>query len=905
MRRASALPLLLVLSLVLPPALAGAVATAGTAATAGVSPERPSAGALPGFAAVRAQVRSSETLLLDRHGTVLHRLRTDFRVRRGAWVALADVSPVFVQMMLRSEDRRFFEHGGVDWWAVPAAAWSNLWHEQVRGASTLSMQLAALLDPSLQRRGGARSFLQKMHQARAARQLEADWRKDQILEAWLNLVPFRGELVGVDAMARTLLGKTAAGLDAQESALAAAMVRAPNAAPARVAARACELLQAWRQTQLLWAPPSLGEADGADGMRSDARGDGTHDGKDSRKGSEKGGDKDREKDWKKDQEKSREKDQEKSQEKDQMNAGTGGRRDGVAVSPCLSLQVLAGMTLHRHDWSAGEGMAPHLAARLVREDPQGVACGQISSTLDAGLQALAIQTLQTQLRELRHRQVEDGAVVVLDNASGDILVWVGSSGTLSQAAEVDGVTARRQPGSTLKPFLYGQALAERRLTAASLLDDAPAQLSTASGLYIPQNHDHHYRGWVSVRTALASSLNIPAVRTLVMVTPDAFHAQLQRLGFSFPESGGFYGYSLALGSAEVSLLQLTNAFRALANGGRWCPVQGRKRERETLSPEPRCHQALDAGAAFIVADMLSDRHARIPSFGTDSILNTPFWSAVKTGTSKDMRDNWAIGFSRHHTVGVWVGNASGAPMHDVVGTSGAAPVWATLMRELNHRRPGRPPRAPAGLIRQRVQFVAPAGRRLGVGVQGPNGRGAASEMSETSDTTEASETPETPETAETAGTSESFEAPEAPRMEWFLPGTAPVVAEADAGSRRAAGLGEAVSGETLRTARILTPSEGTIIALDPDIPPAHQRVWLRAAVPDDVVGDVAGAPARSRAGLRWTLDGKMLGEGARLSWFPLPGRHTLRLLDDAGRVLDVRHIEVRVAWLGSGPEDGR
>jgi penicillin-binding protein 1C len=151
--------------------------------------------------------------------------------------------------------------------------------------------------------------------------------------------------------------------------------------------------------------------------------------------------------------------------------------------------------------------------------------------------------------------VEDGAVVVLDNASGEVLAWVGSSGELSRAAEVDGVLAPRQPGSTLKPFLYAQAHCRARLTAASLLDDAPTQIPTAGGLYIPQNYDRQFKGWVSVRTALGASLNVPAVRTLVMVSPDAFAQPIGAVGLPLRESGDYYGYSLALGSAEVPLLR--------------------------------------------------------------------------------------------------------------------------------------------------------------------------------------------------------------------------------------------------------------------------------------------------------------------------------------------------------------
>lgn len=838
--------------------LLGLGMASAAAVSVGAEPDR----TLPDFETVRSSFRSSETLLLDRHGEVLHRLRTDFQVRRGAWVALGDTSPALRMALLLSEDRRFHEHSGVDWWAVSAAAWGNLWHERTRGASTLTMQLAGLLDPALQRpTSTARGLSQKWAQASAARELETRWRKDQILEAYLNLVPFRGEIVGIDALSHTLFGKSPHALNAPESALAAALIRAPNAPASRVAERACRLLQ----------------------QMQDPKAD------------------------------------------------------------CLSVDVLAGMTLHRRDWAPSEGVAPHLAQRLIRQVNEdlntalsdgrtgedivtGLHDGHptVRSTLDGSLQRLAVDTLRTQLRELQGRHVEDGAVVVLDNVSGDVLAWVGSSGSLSRAAQVDGVMARRQPGSALKPFLYAQALAEHRLTAASLLDDSSAQLPTASGLYMPQNYDHRYQGWVSVRTALGSSLNIPAVRTLVMVSPDAFHRQLQRLGMHFPEGSGYYGYSLALGSAEVSLLQLANAYRALANGGQWCPVhllpeahrRGapssltgpvehadgpaaiapkpasssfpdasiRTNDEERQWPPENCHQALDAGAAFIIGDILSDRHARLPTFGLDSVLDTRFWSAVKTGTSKDMRDNWAVGYSQRYTVGVWVGNASGAPMHDVSGTSGAAPVWATLMRELHRHEASRPPSPPAGVVRLQVDFGGFSKTMLETagpdehGVQAlPRGRsGTADEES-----------------------AQAVKRPgiEAPRQEWFLAGTeqrhfSPPAAVSASNDTRT-GEGNGVHGgrkdngpSSVLPARIVAPAPDTIIALDPDIPPANQQLRLEAS---------HGTPTE----LHWFIDDQPVGQGARVGWMPLPGRHTITLRDARGGVLDVRRIEVRGAWLRS------
>ena len=716
--------------------------------------------ALPAFQEVRSSYRSSETQVLSREGVLLQRLRTDLTVRRGAWVALGDVSPALRLALLVSEDQRFYAHSGVDWQAASAAAWGNLWNTRTRGASTITMQLVGLLDSTWRSSNSGRSVGQKLGQAWSATQLEKQWRKDQILEAYLNLLPFRGELVGMDALSRTLFGKAPHALDARESAIAAALVRGPNAAPAVVAQRACGVWQAMQQMQ--------------------------------------------------------------------------GRS---AESACVGMLWQTEQVLRARLWPATEGVAPHWARRVwtqhlagrVAPQAPAVLAATVETTLSAPIQQLAVQSLQRHLRELQGRNVEDGAVVVLDNASGEVLAWVGSSGDLSQASEVDGVLAWRQPGSTLKPFLYAQALDEQRLTAASLLEDSPAQIATPSGLYIPQNYDRRFKGWVSVRTALASSLNVPAVRTLVMLTPDAFGAQLQRLGIALRESPGYYGYSLALGSAEMPLLHLTNAYRALANRGQFTPVAAAVRAPAPAAGVPP-QAVISPQAAFIIAHILSDAQARAMTFGMDSVLNTRFWSAVKTGTSKDMRDNWAIGWSQHYTVGVWVGNASGAAMHSVSGSSGAAPIWADVMAGLHaqgHRPlPSHPPAAPTGVVLQPVVFAAQGG-------------GAALD---------------------------------APRQEWFIAGTQ----QAEFVPPAAAGPGRAAAGAALR---IVRPVDGTILALDPDIPPARQQLLLQA----------------TRSGGRWWMDGQRLGSGAQLHWAPLPGRHVLQLQDAQGRVLDEVRLEVRGA----------
>ena len=198
--------------------------------------------ALPSFDDVRTQWHSSDWLLLSRDGVPLQRTRIDKTERRGDWVALADVSPALREAIVVSEDKRFYDHSGVDWRGAAAAAWANLWNTRTRGASTVTMQLTGLLNDDPQH-SGQRSIAQKANQAVSALWLERSWRKDQILEAYLNLVPFRGETIGLSALSITLFGKAPSGLDEREAAVAAALIRSPNAPYAKVSDRACRILR--------------------------------------------------------------------------------------------------------------------------------------------------------------------------------------------------------------------------------------------------------------------------------------------------------------------------------------------------------------------------------------------------------------------------------------------------------------------------------------------------------------------------------------------------------------------------------------------------------------------------------------------------------------------------------------
>jgi penicillin-binding protein 1C len=683
----------------------------------------------PSFDQARQSYRRSDAVLLDRHHEVIHELRVDQKARRLDWIPLEDISPALTSSIIAAEDRRFYEHAGVDWRAIGAVLLHRLSADSLRGASTITMQLASKLNRELQPKNTHRSLWQKWLQMSAAHELERRWTKAQILEAYLNLVTFRGELQGIAAASRGLMDKQPHGLDDRESVILASLVRAPNAPMEQVAARACLLADAMN---LRLACPEVA-----------------------------------------------------SKTKEVLSVP-------YTVQPEIAL-------------------APHVAARLL-EPYRGKTNGsatQVVSTLDGRLQRFAIETLQRQILSVRDQNVHDGAVLVLENKTGDVLAYVGNVGEQASARFVDGTQAVRQAGSILKPFLYGTAIDERLLTAASLIDDSPVDVPEVTGIYRPENYDNRFHGLVTARTALASSLNIPAVKTLLLVGVERFVDKLNSLEFRGLHDADYYGPSLALGTSDIALWDLTNAYRSLANGGVWSPARLTFDEKSS-SP---MHRTFSPEAAFIISDILSDRESRSRTFDLESPLSTRFWTAVKTGTSKDMRDNWCVGFSGRYTVGVWVGNFSGQPMWNVSGITGAAPVWVEIMNWLHHDEPSFAPRPPAGVTPRTVTF-------------------ADSDQG---------------------------------RHEWFLKGTETAAVRAAARSANF---------------RIVYPANGTIIALDPDIPEDQQKVFFESQPADN--------------NLRWALDGTEVGSaGSVLPWSPTRGKHTLVLVDAGQHVLDSVTFVVR------------
>ena len=307
--------------------------------------------------------------------------------------------------------------------------------------------------------------------------------------------------------------------------------------------------------------------------------------------------------------------------------------------------------------------------------------GSITTSLDGHIQQKVGQILWNRIEALRSSDVGDGAALVVDNSTGEVLAWVSQSISAGQSKGwVDGVTVRRQPGSTLKPFLYSLAL-EMGWTAATLIDDSPLSEPVNSGLHVFRNYSRTYYGPVRLRVALGNSLNTPAVRTISFTGTERFLDRLHCLGISgLNKSADYYGHGLALGDGEVSLFELVQAYSALARHGAFLPLR-------TLSgsylPPGKPRQVIDPGAAAIIADILSDPQARLLEFGEGNLLRFPTLTAVKTGTSTDHRDCWAVGFSDRYTAGVWMGNLDDRPTRGISGAVGPALVLRAIFAELD------------------------------------------------------------------------------------------------------------------------------------------------------------------------------------------------------------------------------
>ena len=541
-------------------------------------------------------------VLLDRNGKELtHFPREDYF--RHQPVSLDEIPDHLIKATLAAEDKRFFEHPGIDYAATARALYENTRSIRITsGASTITQQLIKISTPKENR-----TFWKKTSEVFTARRLETRWSKDEILTAYLNRLDYGSHRQGCAAATRFFFDKPLADLSLAESALLAGLPQAPSRLnPLRNPAAALERRN-WildrLQSEFDYQPATI--------------------------------------------------DQAKSE-------------------PLLLAR------------RAIPNPIPHLTTRFS----EGARL-----SIDSGLQRETHQILNDELAKLREKNVQHGAIVVVENATGEVLALHGSSDfTGSNSGQINGALVPRSAGSTLKPFTYALAFQNQGLYPGTIIADIPTDYQTEEGLDAPKNYDRRHHGPVSIRHALASSLNVSAMRMLNQIGgPEPLHSLLTELGLTLPRKATEYGLGLTIGNAEVSLLSLTNAFATLARLGKHLPTtffHGETGDPSYLLSQESC---------YLIADILSDNQARAGAFGTNSVLRLPFSCSVKTGTSSDFRDNWCLGFTADFTVGVWIGNFDNSPMAGISGVSGAGPIFHRTMLALHEEKEASFPKQPASL----------------------------------------------------------------------------------------------------------------------------------------------------------------------------------------------------------------
>jgi penicillin-binding protein 1C len=489
-------------------------------------------------------------------------------------------------------------------------------------------------------------------------------------------------------------------------------------------------------------------------------------------------------------------------------------------------------------------LAPHFTTHVLQmAEAEGRAMdGTWRTSLDLELQTLLEAEVRHTVRVLADRGARQAAAVVLDNATGEVLAWVGSPDFGEPGAgQVDMVVSPRQPGSALKPFVYALAF-DRGHTAATVLPDVPRSFATSLGPYRPQNYDRRFRGPVRMREALASSYNVPAVELADRLGVEPVLQALHRAGFaSLSRGASHYGLGLALGNGDVTLVELANGYRALARGGEWTPWRWRPAAPGEVSPLRE--RVVSPQAAALVLDVLSDADARAPGFGAETPFDFPFPAAAKTGTSRHFTDNWAVGVTQGFTVAVWVGNFSGRPMEGVSGVTGAGPLlYRAMLATAGRYPPGAlPTPREAGLVP--VQVCRLSGLRA------------------------------TPGCVST--------------VEWFILGTEPSrtddwerggrialpeeYGDWAAGERGRLGAAASLGGE--ERFRILAPRDGDRYQVPLGVDARYATVALRAAGAD--------------VGVRWLVDGRELSQQR---WRLVPGPHTIRAIAPSGEWDEVRVV---------------
>jgi penicillin-binding protein 1C len=515
-------------------------------------------------------------------------------------------------------------------------------------------------------------------------------------------------------------------------------------------------------------------------------------------------------------------------------------------------------------------IAPHFV-EMTLDRFGGSRPARIETTLDSRLQADIAGIIGSQRALLARHGAANVAVVVLDNATAEWLAWEGSGNydDDTHGGTINGPIVPRQPGSALKPFTYALAF-ERGFTPASVLPDIPSHFPTAEAgiLYTPRNYDGRYRGPLLARAALAGSENVPAVALAAQLgVPDLLRF-LERAGLTtFGRNPSYYGLGLTLGNAEVRLDELVGAYSALARGGRWISPA-------FVRDQPRVQRDLvSSRTAFWIADVLSDSEAREYIFGRGGSLEFPFPVAVKTGTSQAYHDNWTIGYSRHVTVGVWVGNFTREPLRDSTGVTGAGPIfhsvmlaaekrWGRTAGERNDRPIVEPPGENDGVLSREICALSGLAAHEWCPVRRREWIGAESEL--------------LPCSWHHLDDGQVITIWPAEYRQWAADRFPPRLAV-----RASFELPAARGARPAGTFRIASPADGSTFLIDPTLRREFQSVPLRIL-------------SSSTREVIWQVDGRTLEshQDGRQSWPLTPGRHTFVARDASGRTatstVDVR-----------------
>ena len=560
------------------------------------------------------------TQIYDRQGNLLNEIFDPLSGRRTR-VPLDQISPPLIQATIATEDANFYQHRGVDPIALLRIIYHAVREQEIIGASTIPQQLVKLTFLSPER-----TLERKLKEGILAAEITRRYPKDAILELYLNEIPYGNLAVGIEAAAQTYFSKPASDLTLAEAALLAGLPQAPS----------------------YYDPYSnLWNSDGSPGPSKQRQG---------------------------------------------VVLGLMVKQGYIAPEEANAawFQELK-LTPPRYALNA-----PHFVM-YVRElleaeyGPEIVHKGglRVYTTLDPRLQNLAQQTAREHIDRLQERNVSNAAVLVLQPQTGEILAMLGSVDF--NDPDIDGqvnVTLReRQPGSAIKPLTYLATFEKQKdwWTPATLVEDVRTEFPDgANPPYVPVNYDGKTHGWVTVRSALANSYNISAVKALQHVGLPALRDVARRLGITTLTRPD-YGLSLTLGGGEVTLLELTGAYAAFANGGLRVPpvamLHVTSADGQVLKEyvPPPGEQVMSPQQAYLITSILSDNRARTPAFGANSSLRLSRPAAAKTGTSNDFRDNWTVGYTPDLAVGVWVGNNDNSEMKDVSGIAGAAPIWHDVM----------------------------------------------------------------------------------------------------------------------------------------------------------------------------------------------------------------------------------